>query len=82
MSFPRPFSFAGYLLASLIIRQIWPAGRIGHERYGISARLAYGLIDPAVKLYGLRPKLRQMALDAIDILGVMSREVGTESGSV
>jgi hypothetical protein len=71
------FSFEGYLLASLTL---WPAERIGQERYGPSAELAYGLIDPAMmKLYGLRPKLKQIALNAIDILRVMSKEVATES---
>ena len=79
MSFPHLFSFEDYLLASLTIRQMWPAERIDQERYGPPAGLAYGLIDPAVKLYGLRPKLRQMALNAIDILRVMSKEVATES---
>jgi len=58
---------------------MWPAERIDQERYGPSAGLAYGLIDPAVKLYGLRPKFRQMAFQAIDVLRVMSKEVATES---
>ncbi len=40
------------------------------------------MIDPAVKLYGLRPKFRQMAFQAIDVLRVMSKEVATESESV
>ncbi len=82
MSFPHPFSFEGYLLASLTIRQMWPAERIGQEWFNPSTGLAYGLIDPAVKLYGLGPKLRQMAFHAIDILRVMSKEVATESESV
>jgi len=61
---------------------MWPAERIGQERYGPSAGLAYGLIDPAVKLYGLRPKLRQIALNAIDILRIMAKELATKSESV
>lgn len=40
------------------------------------------MIDLAVKLYGLRPKFRQMAFQAIDVLRVMSKEVATESESV
>jgi len=44
---------------------MWPAKRIGQERYGPSAGLAYALIDPAMKLYGLRPKLRQIAFSAL-----------------
>jgi hypothetical protein len=59
-----------------------PAERTGHERHGPSAGSAYSFIDPAVKSYGLRPKLRQMALDAVDILRVISKEVATESESV
>ena len=82
MSIPHLFSFEGYLLASLTTGQMWPAERIGQERYSPSIGLAYGLINPAVKLYGLSPKLRQMAFHAIDILRLMSKEVAIESESL